>query len=211
MIWENRNVDVKEYRGKRVVDFSDIDKLHKRPAGTAKRAFCHHRNYFIEEIDYYLVKGEETLAIGCVKIPAKGKIVLTESGYLLLIRTFNDKMSWEMMRYLSVYLNGNSKPQNEKSSVSAPRNMTWYGRNARKIFAILDHYEVSRKELYHKILTEISSEFDWNQCNQIYEDQMGYPAAYAMDVVEFFPELSEMATEIVDRYYKNVYDRISST
>ena len=35
----NQQLSVKEYQGKRVVTFKDIDTVHNRPEGTAKRNF----------------------------------------------------------------------------------------------------------------------------------------------------------------------------
>ena len=32
-------IEIKEYKGQRVVTFKDIDTLHQRPAGTASRNF----------------------------------------------------------------------------------------------------------------------------------------------------------------------------
>lgn len=35
----NSNVAVKEYQGQRVVNFKDVDTVHQRPDGTARRNF----------------------------------------------------------------------------------------------------------------------------------------------------------------------------
>lgn len=35
----NSSISVKEYRGKRVVSFRDIDTVHERPKGTANKRF----------------------------------------------------------------------------------------------------------------------------------------------------------------------------
>lgn len=52
----NQEISEKEFRGQRVVTFKDIDLVHERPEGTAKRNFNFNKNYFIENEDYYLVK-----------------------------------------------------------------------------------------------------------------------------------------------------------
>ena len=46
---------VREYSGQRVVTFRDIDTLHHRPEGTAKRNFNKNRKYFIEGIDFFTI------------------------------------------------------------------------------------------------------------------------------------------------------------
>ena len=44
----NSEVAVKEFRGQRVVTFKDIDTVHERPEGTAKRNFSDNRKRFVE-------------------------------------------------------------------------------------------------------------------------------------------------------------------
>ena len=48
-------IKVKEYRGQRVVTFKDIDTVHKRPAGTAKRNFNKNIKHFIEGEDFFKI------------------------------------------------------------------------------------------------------------------------------------------------------------
>ena len=49
-------IQVKEYNGKRVVTFKDIDTVHERPEGTARKRFNDNRKHFIEGEDYFIVK-----------------------------------------------------------------------------------------------------------------------------------------------------------
>ena len=43
-----QNITVKEFRGKRVVTFKDIDSVHERAEGTAKRNFNVNKQHFLE-------------------------------------------------------------------------------------------------------------------------------------------------------------------
>lgn len=52
------DIQVIEYDGQRVVTFEQIDTLHARPEGTAKKAFSRNRGHFIEGKDYYVFEGE---------------------------------------------------------------------------------------------------------------------------------------------------------
>ena len=52
MIVQGTALQVKEYKGKRVVTFKDIDTVHKRPDGTASRNFRENRQRFIRGVDY---------------------------------------------------------------------------------------------------------------------------------------------------------------
>lgn len=44
----NADISIKEYKGKRVVTFKDIDMVHERPDGTAKRNFNTNKSRFVE-------------------------------------------------------------------------------------------------------------------------------------------------------------------
>ena len=43
---QNSDIAVKEYHGQRVVTFKDIDLVHERPDGTAKRNFNANKEHF---------------------------------------------------------------------------------------------------------------------------------------------------------------------
>ena len=56
------NIDIpkiKIWNDQRVVTFRDIDEVHHRPEGTAKKAFSRNRNRFIRGIDYFIVTRSE--------------------------------------------------------------------------------------------------------------------------------------------------------
>ncbi|MDU4726453.1 ORF6N domain-containing protein, partial [Clostridium sp.] len=44
----NTDLSVKEFNGQRVVTFKDIDMLHERVEGTAKRNFNEHKKHLIK-------------------------------------------------------------------------------------------------------------------------------------------------------------------
>ena len=48
-------ISVKEYQGNRVVTFKDIDTVHGRPEGTARKRFNDNKEHFIEGVDFYTV------------------------------------------------------------------------------------------------------------------------------------------------------------
>lgn len=49
------DITTKEYRGKMVVTFKDIDLCHKRPEGTASRNFRKNREHFIADLRQVLI------------------------------------------------------------------------------------------------------------------------------------------------------------
>lgn len=112
------NIQVKAFKGKRVVTFKDIDLVHKRPDGTARKRFNDNQKRFIPEDDYYFVKPKdvETSEIRTSEINNAGTYLITESGYLMLVKSFTDDLAWEVQRKLvNVYFRINElKP---KSSI----------------------------------------------------------------------------------------------
>lgn len=99
----NANMPMVEYQGQRVVTFAMIDEAHQRPKGTAKAAFNRNKSRFIEGVDYfsltqYVIRTE--LPKGTFEPNAAGGAVLTELGYLMVVKPFNDDLSWRVQREL---------------------------------------------------------------------------------------------------------------
>ena len=95
-------VSVKEYQGNRVVTFKDIDTVHGRPDGTARKRFNDNKERFIEGTDYYKISPSEfRTAIGEMDRRQSQDITLiTESGYLMLVKSFTDDLAWDVQRQL---------------------------------------------------------------------------------------------------------------
>lgn len=98
----NSRVPLVEYQGQRVVTFAMVDEAHQRPKGTARAAFNRNRHRFIEGEDSYLIDYSEknVLRTFGIDVPFRGLRVLTESGYLLLTKPFDDELSWQVQRQL---------------------------------------------------------------------------------------------------------------
>ena len=96
----NVEIAVKEYRGQRVVTFKDIDAVHRRPEGTASRNFRANREHFIESEDFFKITPDEfRRAIGEMDSRQQNDVVLlTESGYLMLVKSFTDELAWKVQR-----------------------------------------------------------------------------------------------------------------
>lgn len=95
----NCELGIKEYNHHRVVTFSDIDNVHQRPVGTARRNFNTNKKHFIENEDYYTLKPNVRNSY-IEKIPPKGITLLTETGYLMLVKSFTDDLAWDVQRQL---------------------------------------------------------------------------------------------------------------
>ena len=100
---ENSDISVKEYKGQRVVTFKDIDTVHGRPDGTARRNFNTNKRRFIEGEDYFIVSSDEirtSLLFPISDNDFMRKILLTEQGYLMLVKSFTDDLAWKVQRQL---------------------------------------------------------------------------------------------------------------
>ena len=100
----NKPFEVKEYKGIRVVTLKDIDTVHGRPDGTARRNFNTNKKHFIEGEDFFEVKLSdiqtyENRTLG-FEVPNRGLTLLTETGYLMLVKSFTDDLAWEVQRQL---------------------------------------------------------------------------------------------------------------
>lgn len=98
----NKNLQVKECGGQRVLTFKDIDSLHERVEGTAKRNFNSNKKHFERGTDYFLVKPSdiEEYEIRTTEINNAGTYLITESGYLMLVKSLQDDLAWKVQREL---------------------------------------------------------------------------------------------------------------
>jgi len=53
------DVIIKEYKGQRVVTLKEIDAVHGRPEGTAKRNFDQNKKHMVEGTDYFKTSQKE--------------------------------------------------------------------------------------------------------------------------------------------------------
>lgn len=99
----NKDLQVKQYKGQRVVTFKDIDMVHERVEGTASRNFNANKKHFIENVDYFKVCADEIRTHKIMDISNKARediTFLTETGYLMLVKSLQDDLAWEVQREL---------------------------------------------------------------------------------------------------------------
>lgn len=101
----NVELSVKEFNNLRVVTFKDIDKVHYRPEGTAKRNFTTNKKYLVKDEDYFIIKPsdfkkDEIRTSGIYQVNPRGTTFITETGYLMLVKSFTDDLAWKVQRQL---------------------------------------------------------------------------------------------------------------
>ncbi len=53
----NTELRIKEYNGQRVITFKDIDKVHNRIDGMARKAFNRSKKHLVQNEDYFVQNG----------------------------------------------------------------------------------------------------------------------------------------------------------
>lgn len=125
------NIDllVKEFKGQRVVTFKDIDMLHERVEGTANKRFLDNKKHFIVNEDYFEITGEtlrefKRLPNFGIGEKASKLIFLTESGYLMLVKSLQDDLAWQVQRELvNNYFRVKSNFNNQLPSIDIANQM----------------------------------------------------------------------------------------
>ena len=102
IVINNTPLEIKEFNGQRVVTLKDIDTVHNRPDGTAKRNFNINRDRFIDGEDFFILKPSDIQKdeFRTSEINNRGTIFVTESGYLMLVKSFTDDLAWSVQRQL---------------------------------------------------------------------------------------------------------------
>lgn len=121
----NSEISIKEYNGQRVVTFKDIDMVHGRPDGTARKRFADNRNHFIEGEDFFILKSSdlenawmsEKRTSGIDEVNPRGTAFITEQGYLMLVKSFTDDLAWDVQRQL---VNGYFKTREKVNRALSP-------------------------------------------------------------------------------------------
>lgn len=110
---------VKEYENQRIVTAWDIAKVHKREVREITQNFNYVKEKLILNEDYFLINKNEIseskiLIQDFIPNNVKEIPLFTESGYLMLVKTFTDDLSWDIQRQL-VKGYFKSKENNQKS------------------------------------------------------------------------------------------------
>ena len=184
----NADISIKEYKGKRVVTFKDIDMVHERPDGTAKRNFNTNKARFIEGEDYFIVSADEIRTSRMFPISDKdfmSKALITEQGYLMLVKSFTDDLAWEVQRKLvSSYFNVhqsvneqlspelqalqgllNQMVQKELADKERDRQIAKAQDTAQKAIETTEHIKEAVKPVFDNWRNEINSKFNRIQRN----------------------------------------------
>lgn len=98
------------FQGQPVITLSMMDQAHERPEGTAGRNFRENKERLVEGEDYFRRISSEAKTEFDITAP-NGLTLLTQSGYLMLVKSFTDDLSWKVQRQLVDGYFGYRKPK----------------------------------------------------------------------------------------------------
>ena len=152
----NVELGIKEYKKERVVTAWDIGKVHNRDVGEINKIFNRNKDKFILNEDYFILKikdfSERFKTIqDFIPNNVKEIVLFTESGYLMLVKTFTDDLSWDIQRQL---VKGYFKLKELKSSVDKDKRLEIMEKNANVRMAkmLKSLIPFSKSERYNEIL-----------------------------------------------------------
>lgn len=214
---EGTELGIREYNGQRVVTFRDIDEVHQRPSGTARKAFNRNKKYFVLNKHYFVLQVDEAKTIFNISAP-NGLIVLTERGYLMVTKPLNDELSWKVQEMLiDGYFEGLKNKQSTPTATTAieekpvlPIETDWFCINRWKINFICGAYKLSTREYMHSLLLQIGKTYNFDNAKQEFIRCTGRLPKSNSEVITYFQELSDTATKILNddiEHYKEMWKK----
>lgn len=202
---EGTELSIREYNGQRVVTFRDIDEVHHRPHGTAYRNFRANKRFFNEGRDYVTVhkknQNDEIRLLG-IAVPQRGITLITERGYLKVIKSFNDELSWKVQDALvdAYFAVKNQQPTTaieEKPTLEFETD--WFCINRGKINYICRCYDITSREYMHHLLEVLGRTYNFDEAKRIYITMTGNYKCRNSEVITYFPQLSDLASKILQK------------
>lgn len=163
-----QDITIKEYQGQRVVTFKEIDAVHGRNDGTARKRFYDNRKHFMEGTDYFRVGSSEIRTNKIPGIPSathRDIYLITETGYLMLVKSFTDDLAWKVQRELvKNYFNSRSEANTGRK---APEK--------KAVCEILN--KISRRNIAIEVLGEL---YEW-----LSKPEYREPLCRSMEIISF--------------------------
>lgn len=152
----NVELGIKEYKKERVITAWDIAKVHGREVKRINEIFKNNIDKFILKEDYFFLtpnefSGSFKTAQDFIPNNVKEIPLFTESGYLMLVKTFTDDLSWDIQRQL---VKGYFKLKELKTSIDKDKRLEIMEKNANVRMAkmLKSLIPFSKSERYKEIL-----------------------------------------------------------
>lgn len=223
----NADLQIREYCGQRVVTLNDIDLVHGRKSGTAGRNFRKNRDRFVEGTDFFELNAKEQpdeirrLGFGRENGSIPDKVILiTETGYLMLVKSLRDDLSWDVQRQIvntyfkarqtAVSVAGNADMQTIMQGIERLIAQT-NEENNRKITELENEIAELKSSKYVKLDFDLTPTwYDDNEERLFYLSEIsGKPVKYFVhDILEFLAKFgfSKAKRWYIKNYGKPTYD-----
>lgn len=145
----------------------------------------------VDKLVKYQLKAKDVLAAAF--LPEKYR-VKTPKQHSEQYQTTKDKC----------YTSSTPIPKVKNKIAKVKKSNNWFYNNNHKIERILDAFGWEHRYLYHIILKTIGKEYDLQAAKRIYKEEVGISVTYAMDLIEYFDELSKAATKILDKMMNGI-------
>ena len=195
-----------EYKRKPVITFKMMDKLHQRSEGRARKTFHEHKNRLIENDDFFKVPYKELSKILTVRntdsSQTHNKITfLTQTGYLMLVKSFQDDRAWEVQRQLvNGYFVAKKLVEEIPINMSEQKKISSILKNMKSLIKSEEH--MTREE-YLKIRRQIMGEFaDPTDENVPYAKHVDIFSIYINERIEYAKGHQLQAIAIYNDYTK---------
>lgn len=216
----NIQFTAKTLDGKPVLTFRDIDAIHHRPEGSARKRFNDNRQRFVEGEDYMKICASEfrTHFDGLSSKATEDVYLLTESGYLMIVKSFTDDWAWEVQRRLvKTYFRAKelsaaeTKPTSpsEMFALQAQVNLDY----ERKLLALEERFDTADRRI--SAITDVfaappTDEEHWRDVMNRKVRQMceEYGVNYHTTIGEMYAELERRAHVNLSVRQKNLRERM---
>lgn len=218
----NTQFTAKTLDGKPVLTFPDIDAIHHRPEGSARKRFNDNRQRFVEGEDYFVLDQPSEIRTLGIQRPQGGTppsvTLITESGYLMIVKSFTDDWAWEVQRRLvKTYFRAKklsaaeTKPTSpsEMFALQAQVNLDY----ERKLLALEERFDTADRRI--SAITDVfaappTDEEHWRDVMNRKVRQMceEYGVNYHTTIGEMYAELERRAHVNLSVRQKNLRERM---
>lgn len=200
---EGTELSIREYNGQRVVTFRDIDEVHRRPSGTARTTFNRNKKHFSKGVDYFVCQTYEAKSLFGIIAPS-GLTVLTERGYLKVVKPFNDDLSWKVQDALvdAYFAVKNQQPTAEiEEKHYFPEDTDWFRTNEWKIRYYCEYVGITKKVFMHLLLKVIGRKYYFDGARKKYIEETGNLKPTNSEVISYFDNIREEADKCLNNAY----------
>ncbi len=79
------------------------------------------------------------------------------------------------------------------------RTSNWCSENETDVQFVMFRMKIPKKTVYHMILTHLGKKYELSEVRKEYKLQCGHMPKYAMDIVDFLPQLAHDATKYLEK------------